>query len=311
MKTFLYLVFIAAFATLTSCKKDEKRKENAERMQDFIIELSTYAKGFNSSFAIIPQNGIQLSYYQAEPENPLRQDYMDAIDGYGMEGLFYNGKYNPDTYRINMVTDLHQYKPMFLADYTKDNSKIQHMYDLCAEYQLRAFPRTKDNFHYTDIPSIVPGENANDVLNLADSKNYLYLINSDKYSTKEQFIAAIQATNFDVVFIDCFFNEEAFTSSEVNSLKTKANGGKRQVICYMNIGSAEKFRYYWQSGWRLHQPKWLKKKYPGYSDEVYVEYWNEVWKSIIFGNDSSYLKKIIDAQFYGVYLDNVEAYYYL
>ena len=38
---------------------------------------------------------------------------------------------------------------------------------------------------------------------------------------------------------------------------------------------------------------------------------NKDWQEIIYGNDDSYAKKIIDAGFNGVYLDNIEAYYFL
>ncbi|MFN6076495.1 MAG: hypothetical protein ACK46Y_13095, partial [Fluviicola sp.] len=68
---------------------------------------------------------------------------------------------------------------------------------------------------------------------------------------------------------------------------------------------------YWESDWRKGKPNWLKKKYDGYDDEIWVEFWEQEWKDIIFGNNESYTKKLIDAQFDGAYLDNVEAFYFL
>ncbi|MGQ9708740.1 MAG: hypothetical protein ACUVUR_07715 [bacterium] len=41
-----------------------------------------------------------------------------------------------------------------------------------------------------------------------------------------------------------------------------------------------------------------------------LRYWEKGWQSIIYGNDSSYLKKILDAGFDGVYLDVVDAFEY-
>ncbi len=124
-------------------------------------------------------------------------------------------------------------------------------------------------------------------------------------------INAIAATNYDIVLIDLFFNEEEWTSSEIGQLKNKANGGQRKVISYISIGSAEKFRYYWKKGWGLHHPLWLKRKYEGYDDEFWVKFWKKDWQDIIYGNDDSYMKKILNAGFDGAYLDNVEAYYFL
>ena len=83
------------------------------------------------------------------------------------------------------------------------------------------------------------------------------------------------------------------------------------LIAYVNVGAAENWRYYWQDKWKLHRPAWLKKEYDGYDDEIWVKFWDKDWKNIIYGNDDSYMKKIIDVGFDGAYLDNVEAYYYL
>jgi len=38
-------------------------------------------------------------------------------------------------------------------------------------------------------------------------------------------------------------------------------------LAYINIGAAEKFRYYWNPNWKLGNLKWIKKKYQGYDDE--------------------------------------------
>ncbi len=66
------------------------------------------------------------------------------------------------------------------------------------------------------------------------------------------------------------------------------------------------FANYWQRNWQLNDPIWLKKKYAGYEDEFYVQFWHEDWKKIIYGNNDSYLKKILDAGFDGAFLDNVQ-----
>ncbi len=102
-----------------------------------------------------------------------------------------------------------------------------------------------------------------------------------------------------------------YSKKEIEKLQTKKNGKKRLVISYLNIGAAENWRNYWQSDWKLGNPKWLKKNYKGYDNEIYVQFWEPAWQKIIFGNDDSYLKKIVDAGFDGVFLDNVEAYYAL
>jgi len=93
-------------------------------------------------------------------------------------------------------------------------------------------------------------------------------------------------------------------------LKKKANGGKRLVICYMSIGEAEDYRYYWNADWVNNPPEWLDGENPDWPGNYKVKYWHTDWQNIIYGNNSSYLKKILDAGFDGVYLDIIEAFEY-
>ena len=198
-----------------------------------------------------------------------------------------------------------------VSEFVSDNNFISDAFSKNYNEGFICFTRNSDNYHYKQIPDSVPYENNTDITNLSLAQNYLYLISTENFSTKQEMINAISATNFDLIIIDLFFNGEELTSTEINQLKTKANGGKRLVISYINIGAAEKFRYYWKSNWKLGNPKWIKKKYQGYDDEFWVEFWHKEWQDIIFGNDNSYMKKIINAGFDGAYLDNVEAYYFL
>ncbi|NPA44475.1 MAG: hypothetical protein GXO49_02970, partial [Chlorobi bacterium] len=79
---------------------------------------------------------------------------------------------------------------------------------------------------------------------------------------------------------------------------------------YMSIGEAENYRYYWQEEWNTNKPEWLDKENPDWEGNYKVWYWNKDWQNIIYGNDNSYLKKILDAGFDGVYLDIIDAFEY-
>jgi cysteinyl-tRNA synthetase len=304
-------LFFAFLFLITACQKEKKSTEAAVKMQDFVIELSDYAKSIDSDFLIIPQNGEALCYQNANPESEFRADYLGAIDGIGVEEIFYNGELSIDTYRLSMLQQLAASKEIMVSEYVNDANLITDAQQRNSAEGFICFPRSDDNYNYELIPSNPFQENADNITTLSQAKNYLYLISNSQYTSKQSMLDAISATNYDIVLIDLFYEDEVFASSEINQLKTKANGGQRLVIAYMSVGSAEKYRYYWQDNWRLHKPDWLKKKYEDYKDEIWVEYWNSEWKNIIYGNDNSYLKKILDASFDGVYLDNVEAYYFL
>ena len=294
-----------------SCSKEKKATNAAEKMRDFVVELSQYAKGINGNFLIIPQNGIELCFNNEDIGDGIMDNYFNAINGVGIEELFYNDGTAEDDGRLAMATTIAQSKQVLVADYTNSAAMQTDAYAKSDAYNFIAFPRAYGGYDYQYIPTTVHNENSNDINTLSDAQNFLYLISTSNYSTKASYLNAIIATNFDVVLIDLFYDDQALSAAEVNSLKTKANGGKRLVIAYMNVGAAESYRYYWKDGWKLHKPSWLKKAYDGYEDEIWVKFWKDDWKQIIYGNDDSYTKKILDAGFDGAYLDNVEVYYFL
>ena len=312
MKIFLHILNISVISILLfSCNKEEKIEKAAIEMQAFVGEISAYAKGLNPGFVIIPQNGIQLAFNNTKSENGINLNYLEAIDGFALEELFYNKKALDVDERYEYLQELKQYKKIMVSEFVKNSDDIADAYQKNNNENFACFVRSNDNYYYNQIPSSVYNENSNNITQLAEIKNFLYLINAENYSSKQQLIDALRNTNFDLLLIDLFFNDEQLSAADIAQLKTKKNGAQRLVISYMNIGSAENYRYYWKSDWKLHHPKWIKKRYKGYKDEYYVEFWNQEWKDVIYGNNESYLKKIIDTGFDGVFLDNVEAYYFL
>lgn len=305
------IISIIISTILVSCSKEKKLGNAAEKMQDFVINISNYARGYNPDFIIIPQNGIELSFNNIDPKDGQNASYLNSINGIGVEELFYNGNYALDNERLSMLQQLKISKTVLVSEFVSDNNNISDAYLKNNNEGFISFVRSSDNYHYKQIPSSIPNENSSNITNLSLAQNYLYLISTDNYSSKQEMINAISTTNYDVILIDLFFEGTEFTSSEINQLKTKANGGQRLLISYINIGSAEKFRYYWKKDWGLHHPLWIKKKYDGYDDEFWVKFWEKEWQEIIYGNDNSYMKKILNAGFDGAYLDNVEAYYFL
>ncbi|RZJ33503.1 MAG: hypothetical protein EOO51_13520 [Flavobacterium sp.] len=287
-------------------------KDLAEQMRNFIITISQNAKKIDPQFLIIPQNGSALAFEKGKSGGDFDKRYLKAIDGFGIESLFYNLEADPDSVRIDNLRRLEKVKPVFVSELVGEDKFATDAARKNQDLGFVPFIRLRENVNYEAIPKRIRNENSNDITNLAQAKNYLYLINSGNYDSAADFISAIGKTNFDLVIIDLFFNNNvAFTKSEIEKLKIKANGGRRLVVCYLNIGSAESWRYYWKKGWKLHSPEFLEKQYQGYENEYWVQYWNRQWQQIIFGNKNSYLDKVIAAGFDGAYLDNVEAYDYL
>ena len=84
----------------------------------------------------------------------------------------------------------------------------------------------------------------------------------DEDAGRETWLNAIRNSDYDVVYIDSFYNHRArpedqtpLTAEEVESLKTKPDGVRRQVIAYLAIGTAEQNRWYCQDDWIWVDPQ--------------------------------------------------------
>lgn len=289
-----------------------------QEMRDFVQNINDYANEFNSNFIVIPQNGIELITENGESDGNISSAYINAIDGVGQESLLYG--YEED----NVATpDLeHEYMTAFLdvvekngvevlvTDYCWTHSFVDSSYNQnnIKDYiSFAADHRGLDNI--PTYPNKPYNENDLTISSLSEARNFLYLIDPYTFDNKNDFIDSIGETNYDVIIIDLFY-DETLTSSDIETLKNKANGGTRLLIAYISIGEAEDYRYYWQSEWETNPPQWLEDENPNWPGCHKVQYWDPEWQRIIYGNKDSYLKKILDAGFDGVYLDIIDAFEY-
>lgn len=313
----LLLVF-----TIFGCDKDNdsdvsENRDFRQDMRNLVIGISQKAKGIKPGFAVIPQNGIELVSQNGAADGAPAQAYLDAIDGNGQEDLLY-GYDNDDqatpsdvsTYLTGFLNvSKNKGKTILVTDYCATPSKMTSSYQTNATNGYVSFAAPERNL--TVIPTTIPNHSNTDaVTSLSQAKNFLYLINSENFASKTAFINAVRATNYDAIIMDLFLNNESFTAAEISQLRDKANGGKRLVICYMSIGEAEDYRYYWQSAWNTTKPDWIAAENPDWVGNFKVKYWNDDWQKIIYKNNDSYLDKILSAGFDGVYLDIIDGFEY-
>ena len=119
----------------------------------------------------------------------------------------------------------------------------------------------------------------------------------------------MEETDYDLLIIDLYVSDERLTLKDIMRLKTKRNGGQRLIICYMRIGEAEDYRWYWQPSWNQNPPDFLCAQNESWEGNFKVRYWDPDWQNLIYGNEG-YLSKILDAGFDGVYLDIIDAFEY-
>ncbi len=115
--------------------------------------------------------------------------------------------------------------------------------------------------------------------------------------------------------------DRELTKEEVLQVRLGENeDNPKFVLAYMSIGEAEEGRFYWKNEWVSNRkptskaPDFLSASNPDFPDNYKVRYWSDEWQDIILGNPSgnnkSYLDRIIDSEFDGVYLDIIDAFFY-
>ncbi len=146
-------------------------------------------------------------------------------------------------------------------------------------------------------------------------------VDSWGYQLQEFDLPALAASAFGALVIDYSTTGDAsgeLTAAQVNALRA-GPCGQRAVLAYLSIGEAESYRYYFDAAWLdavgdpgAGAPAFLGPTNPDWEDNYKARYWLRAWQRVLFGNasgpDRSYVDRIIDVGFDGVYLDIVDAY---
>jgi cysteinyl-tRNA synthetase, unknown class len=284
-------------------------------MINFVEGISQYARRIRNNFLVIPQNGEDI--LAVGPAGAAK--YLTAISGIGREDLFYgynaDNRATPANERNYIISYLAKYrsagKAVLVTDYCSSQDNVSNSYSLNNQQGFVSYAADQRQLDtIAPYPQPIYGENARNVTRLEDVGNFLYLINPDRFGSKAVMVDAICATNYDLVIVDLFFGNSTLTGSDLSRLKVKNNGGTRLVVCYMSIGEAEDYRYYWQDGWSADPPAWLDSENPDWPGNYKVRYWLPEWQQLIYGHTQSYLDRILAAGFDGVYLDLIDAYEY-
>jgi cysteinyl-tRNA synthetase, unknown class len=322
MKTrLLFCLSVVLIITVTACDSTKIEPDGIsdyrQEMRNLVQNISQYAKTQQPNFLVIPQNGVALVTTNGESYGTPNQNYLKAVDGIGQENVFYGYSSDneptadEDTEFFSSLLDVFKNngKKIMVVDFCESEDYINDSYEQNKAKGYISFATNQDlNLIPTYTPPVL-AYNKSDITSLNQAQNFIYLLNSENYSTKNSYLEAIKNTNYDVVIMDADFNKTAFTSQEINSLKTKANGGKRLIISYMNIGEVENYRYYWQKDWQANT-NFIGKENIDSKGTFKVKFWKKDWQNILYGNDASYIKKVVKEGFDGVYLNSIESYEY-
>ncbi len=307
-----------------------------EKMRDNLILLSRYAKNKNKDFQIIVHDGQELlskslwehhlEGYNAAREKEINAkdpsfltklkqpaSEIDAASGYGVQPYVQN----IDAIVLNnQFCQPQKISPIIHNEKIKlisiDHCRNGKAFDKAIENAVATGSLTypfinKDEAFKHIVGQPVINENAKNIYNLQDAQNISFLINDKEYKNKEGFIDDIRHSNYDVVVINpLFHNREVLTQEDVDRLKFKKNGTRRQIIALFNVSEIRNNPYLRKLGWKIGNPAWLKRISFVSNDSIITEYWNDAWKKIMGRN----FEKIIDNGYDGAFLTGIENHRY-
>jgi cysteinyl-tRNA synthetase, unknown class len=316
MKRLLCLV-IVLISCAVGCSfllaEPEPSQSPRDAMRALVAEIADYTKSVLPGFLVIAQNGDELLTIGTTATAPLANDYIYAIDGLGREDLFYGYGDDNESTPVEatdwMLSFLSRAEALgievLVIDYCWDVALMDDSYALNAVHGFVSLAAPRRELDVIPAyPEHLAGENAEDVRNLANVRNFLYLINPWQFDTKDSFLAALVTTTYDALIVDLDVEDESLTAADVELLKTKANGGARLVLCYLSIGEAEDYRSYWDPTWTANPPEWLLVENPNWAGNYPVQFWHPDWQAIVF----AMMDSVLAAGFDGVYLDRVDVY---
>lgn len=149
------------------------------------------------------------------------------------------------------------------------------------------------------------GENAGEVTSVNRARNWLPVVRPNGYGSKEEWVRAVAATNYDMLLVDVAYRgTDGLTPADVRRLQYKETGARRQVLAVLPLGRAYDWRWYWQKSWHVGDPAFLfapDSNEPGaYMTAMADQQWKELLGKTLVG--------IVDAGFDGVVLDDVDTY---
>lgn len=132
-------------------------------------------------------------------------------------------------------------------------------------------------------------------------------VTSFAYQLQNLNLTEAGSSPFDLLICDYSLHgdeQSRLSAAQVAQLKKAPDGQRRYVLAYLSIGEAEDYRFYWRPEFKPGSPSWLGEPNPQWPDNYPVKYWEPSWRAVVF----SYLDKILEAGFDGVYLDRVDAF---
>lgn len=242
-------------------------------MRTMVEDLSIYAHGRNPKFVVVTQLGFDLTSWsrrefdldeikrgsaKVSPDAivpvgaPMRR-YLQRVDGVILGGQFCAPLRVP---RADVAAMMKQGLKILSVDHCGDAGSATLALQAAVRMGVVAHIDLDQTDVFDRIPSRRPApENSGNVETMADACNMVMMLDGKGYGSRDEWIAALSATNYDVLITDAFYRgNRPLSKDAVHSLKFKQMGARRLVLARLSLGYAEDERYYWQRDWKIGEP---------------------------------------------------------
>lgn len=318
MKNYFFLILLFLFGISSVCMAGSVNKEDFYKleMQNLIGAVRSKAKLQKPDFGILCNGGINIYNPNAYEKNNFvnAEKAVALVDGILVESLNYGFDYEDGA-----KTPVRERRFFLQAlEYAKKKKIALFNIDYCTELRQKStalrLSRDEGFINYAakrELDNLTPTVlNGKSVRSLKDCESFCVLLNPHKFKFKEVFLERLRNSNYDLLIIDGYFGDAFLTAADINSIKVKPNGRQRLVYCYMSIGEAEDYRWYWKQEYGYAKPEWLDAPNENWQGNYKVKYWLSSWHEIIYDSEDSYLSKIVGADFDGAFLDVIDAFEY-
>lgn len=294
-------------------------------LRDMVIQVAAYGHGRVPGFSVVIRGGLGLmlkSERDAKVEainnppnrnnpNPpptlpvgaQEREFLRALDGAILDGQYCSHQATASPGYINMMENL----GMVVIS-------VDHCGTQAAAITAWKNGRGNGVLPHVDagdgplarVPAARPmGETADIIDSLGKARNILLFDRNDGYDSKQQWVQAMLATNYDVLAVDPFWRDRTpLTADDVHKLKQKALGSARLVLARIDLTHARDTDWYWQTAWSSTLPPWIigvVDKQPGRFEAAP---WSPDWREIV----GRTIAGLMDLGYDGVVLEGTDLY---
>ncbi|PJI84348.1 uncharacterized protein (TIGR01370 family) [Yoonia maricola] len=305
-------------------------EELRQEMIDFVIGISEYAKAQDPDFAIIPQNAVGLlGMTEDGPDSGANTAYLEAIDGLGVEDLWYNDDEVSDWTQgdLDYIALAQAAEKFVLATSYPTQDAYQEAFIANAiDEGLIPFAAERELDGTIDavnegIEAAMEGGDFNapwaeDTAEPVDGEPGTTTdLEVDQFAVQYTNIDAdeIAASPYDLLIVEGKPGDAETADLSDADVATLVASGKT-MVGYVSVGQSDDARPYWDTSWTDDgtdtgvltdaAPSWLAEQADSY-DAAIVEFWDADWQGLVIDQ----VTELASRGYSGIFLDNMLSYY--